>query len=82
MKDMCVAVLNTGIQLLEDKLHKAREPLATALHKLQEAQTAANDSNTGRKGIQNWDKKEEDHMDIHDLQLKDAKHMAKDADRK
>lgn len=53
-----------------------------ALHNLQKAQKVADDSHTARKGVQNWDRKEEDDMDIHDLQLKHAKHLANEADCK
>ncbi|KAJ4943570.1 hypothetical protein JOQ06_006070, partial [Pogonophryne albipinna] len=64
-----VAGLNRRIQLVEEELDRAQERLATALQK-------------GMKVIENRAGKDEEKMEIQEIQLKEAKHIAEEADRK
>uniref|UniRef100_A0A2K5CAQ2 Tropomyosin 3 n=1 Tax=Aotus nancymaae TaxID=37293 RepID=A0A2K5CAQ2_AOTNA len=69
-----VASLNHRIQL---------ECLATALQKLEETEKAAHKSEKGMKVIENQALKDEEKMELQEIQLKEAKHIAEEAaDRK
>merc|ERR1712243_293173 len=77
-----VAALNRRIQLLEEDLERSEERLATATQKLAEASHAADESVRMRKVLENRSLSDEERMEALENQLKEARFLAEEADRK
>ncbi|XP_014773995.1 tropomyosin Tod p 1.0102 isoform X27 [Octopus bimaculoides] len=77
-----IAGLNRRIQLLEEDLERSEERLSTAQTKLDEASKAADESERGRKVLENRSQGDEERIDLLEKQLEEAKWIAEDADRK
>jgi tropomyosin-1 len=77
-----VAALNRRIQLLEEDLERSEERLATATAKLAEASAAADESERQRKVLENRSLADEERMDALENQLKEARFLAEEADKK
>ncbi|XP_050513634.1 tropomyosin-1, isoforms 9A/A/B isoform X1 [Diabrotica virgifera virgifera] len=77
-----VAALNRRIQLLEEDLERSEERLATATAKLAEASQAADESERQRKVLENRSLADEERMDALENQLKEARFLAEEADKK
>ncbi|XP_063368098.1 tropomyosin isoform X5 [Cydia amplana] len=77
-----VAALNRRIQLLEEDLERSEERLATATAKLAEASQAADESERARKVLENKSLTDEERMDALENQLKEARFLAEEADKK
>ncbi|GAB0088153.1 hypothetical protein DMENIID0001_025370 [Sergentomyia squamirostris] len=77
-----VAALNRRIQLLEEDLERSEERLASATAKLSEASQAADESERARKILENRALADEERMDALENQLKEARFLAEEADKK
>ncbi|KAG5682089.1 hypothetical protein PVAND_011468 [Polypedilum vanderplanki] len=77
-----VAALNRRIQLLEEDLERSEERLASATAKLSEASAAADESERARKVLENRSLADEERMDALENQLKEARFLAEEADKK
>merc|ERR1712088_1138104 len=77
-----VAALNRRIQLLEEDLERSEERLATATQKLAEASHAADESERMRKVLENRSLSDGERMEALENQLKEARFLAEEADRK
>ncbi|XP_059621687.1 myosin heavy chain, muscle isoform X7 [Phlebotomus argentipes] len=77
-----VAALNRRIQLLEEDLERSEERLASATAKLAEASQAADESERARKILENRSLADEERMDALENQLKEARFLAEEADKK
>ena len=60
----------------------AQEGLTTALQKMEEAKKTADESERGMNVIENQALKYEEKMEFQEIQLKEAKNIAEEADRK
>ncbi|ELW65809.1 Pescadillo like protein [Tupaia chinensis] len=74
--------LSINASRFEEVFKGAQEPLATALHKLEEVEKAVDESKRGMKMIENWAVKDEEKIEIQKMQLKEAKLIAEEADGK
>ncbi|XP_031623005.1 nucleoporin GLE1 isoform X8 [Contarinia nasturtii] len=77
-----VAALNRRIQLLEEDLERSEERLGSATAKLSEASQAADESERARKVLENRSLADEERMDALENQLKEARFLAEEADKK
>ncbi|XP_011184057.1 myosin-9 isoform X7 [Zeugodacus cucurbitae] len=77
-----VAALNRRIQLLEEDLERSEERLGSATAKLSEASQAADESERARKILENRSLADEERMDALENQLKEARFLAEEADKK
>ncbi|XP_018799291.1 PREDICTED: heat shock protein DDB_G0288861 isoform X11 [Bactrocera latifrons] len=77
-----VAALNRRIQLLEEDLERSEERLGSATAKLSEASQAADESERARKILENRALADEERMDALENQLKEARFLAEEADKK
>merc|ERR1712038_820510 len=77
-----VAALNRRIQMLEEDLEKSEERLLTATQKLDQASTAADDSQRMCKVLENKSLSDEARMEALENQLKDARILAEETDKK
>merc|ERR1712156_1220930 len=77
-----VNALNRRIQNLEEELEKTEERLLTASQKLGLASTAADDSQRMCKVLENKSLSDETRMETLENQLKDARILAEEADKK
>merc|ERR1712029_547434 len=77
-----VAALNRRIQMLEEDLEKSEERLLTATQKLDQASTAGDDSQRMCKVLENKSLSDEARMEALENQLKDARILAEEADKK
>merc|ERR1712018_861599 len=77
-----VNALNRRIQNLEEDLEKSEERLVTATQKLDLASTAGDDSQRMCKVLENKSVSDEARMEALENQLKDARMIADEADKK
>merc|ERR1719219_3246801 len=77
-----VAALNRRIQMLEEDLEKSEERLLTATQKLDQASTAADDSQRMCKVLENKSLSDEARMEALENQLKDVRILAEETDKK
>ncbi|XP_023231560.1 tropomyosin isoform X1 [Centruroides vittatus] len=77
-----VAALNRRIQLIEEDLERSEEKLKITTQKLEEVSQAADESERMRKMLEHRSITDEERMDGLECQLKEARVMAEDADRK
>merc|ERR1712204_123038 len=79
---MGVAALNRRVASLEEDLEKSEERLLTATQKLDLAATAGDDSQRMCKVLENKSLSDEARMEALENQLKDARILAEEADKK
>merc|ERR1712027_292869 len=77
-----VAALNRRIQMLEEDLEKSEERLLIATQKLDQASTAADDNQRMCKVLENKSLSDESRMEALENQLKEARMLAEEADKK
>merc|ERR1712053_17169 len=77
-----VNVLNRRIQNLEEDLERSEERLVIATQKLDLASTAGDDSQRMCKVLENKSVSDETRMEALENQLKDARILAEEADKK
>ncbi|XP_063434805.1 tropomyosin isoform X1 [Mytilus trossulus] len=74
--------LTRKISMLEEDIMKSEERYITAASKLEEASKAADESERGRKVLESRSVADDERIDALEQQLKEAKYIAEDADRK
>ncbi|XP_052101729.1 tropomyosin isoform X12 [Mytilus californianus] len=74
--------LTRKISMLEEDIMKSEERYTTAAGKLEEASKAADESERGRKVLESRSVADDERIDALEQQLKEAKYIAEDADRK
>ncbi|XP_076104495.1 uncharacterized protein LOC143073090 isoform X19 [Mytilus galloprovincialis] len=74
--------LTRKISMLEEDIMKSEERYTTAASKLEEASKAADESERGRKVLESRSVADDERIDALEQQLKEAKYIAEDADRK
>merc|ERR1712108_89904 len=77
-----VAALNRRIQMLEEDLENSEERLLIATQKLDQASTAADDNQRMCKVLENKSLSDESRMEALENQLKEARMLAEEADKK
>jgi len=77
-----VNTLNRRVTALEEDYEKSEERLVVATHKNHEASQAADDANRMKKVLENRNNQDAERMEQLESQLKEARFLAEEADRK
>merc|ERR1711909_39299 len=77
-----VSALQRRCQLVEEDLERSEERLGIASEKLEEASKAADESERGRKVLENLSFQNDERIATLELSLQEAQMIAEDSDRK